>query len=146
MTIGRSITLLVITLFMNVALSHHAQAPVYDGTRTVTINGIVTEFRFINPHAMMAIEVTDDSGTKEVWAIELAGRLSLSRDGWSDDSVAVDEHVTITGHPMHSGANGLWLTRIVLGDGSELLGPREATQNAIEEQRRLRAQERTEHN
>jgi hypothetical protein len=131
---------------MNVALSHHAQAPVYDGTRTVTINGIVTEFRFINPHAMMAIEVTDDSGTKEVWAIELAGRLSLSRDGWSDDSVAVDEHVTITGHPMHSGANGLWLTRIVLGDGSELLGPREATQNAIEEQRRLRAQERTEHN
>ena len=38
---------------------HHAFSPVYDSKRSVTVAGVVTEFRFVNPHAMLSLEVND---------------------------------------------------------------------------------------
>jgi hypothetical protein len=34
-------------------LSHHAFSPVYDDTRQISVTGVVTQFKFVNPHAMM---------------------------------------------------------------------------------------------
>ena len=39
--------------------AHHAFSPVYEESRTITVEGVVTEFRFINPHALMSMDVTD---------------------------------------------------------------------------------------
>ena len=42
--------------------AHHAFSPVYDDKRTVTVAGVVTQFRFVNPHAFLSLDVTDDTG------------------------------------------------------------------------------------
>ena len=44
------------------ATAHHAFSPVYDIKRTISLQGVVTEFRLVNPHALMLMDVTDESG------------------------------------------------------------------------------------
>jgi len=61
-----------------IVAAHHSFAAVYDDKRTVSVTGVVTEFRFVNPHALMAINVTDDAGKVVKWTVEFAGRLNLS--------------------------------------------------------------------
>jgi len=42
----------------------------------VTVTGVVTQFRFVNPHALMTLEVTDKDGKIVTWVVEFAGRLN----------------------------------------------------------------------
>ena len=60
------------------ASSHHSFAAVYDADRVITVEGVVTQFRFVNPHAMMVMEVTDANGQASQWTVEFSGRLNLS--------------------------------------------------------------------
>jgi hypothetical protein len=126
-----------------VSLAHHAFSPVYDGTRTVTIKGILTEFKLVNPHATMTLDVTNEAGKHETWTVEMAGLLSLSRQGWTEDSVSLGEQLTVTGNPTHTGSPRIAFRRLVLPNGQELLDPNDNRQDDIEEQRRERARQRT---
>ncbi len=60
----RPLVLVVLSVVVfTVALgAHHAFSPVYDDKRTVTVTGVVTQFRFVNPHALLYLDVTDDTG------------------------------------------------------------------------------------
>ena len=62
------------------AWAHHSGAGV-DRTRTVTITGVVKEFRWTNPHSWIDLEVTDAKGTA-VWSIEMNPPPYLVRSGW----------------------------------------------------------------
>jgi hypothetical protein len=126
--------------------AHHARSPVYNASRSVTVEGLVTEFNFYNPHAVISLDVTDDAGELVKWSIELAGKLNLTVGGWTDDSVMVGERVVITGNPTHTGSPGLWLVRLIRADGSELLLPGEVRSNALEDERRRRIEERDQQN
>ena len=62
--------LLVLPLLVITAVktgAHHAFSPVYDAKRTITVDGVVTQFRFVNPHAMMLMEVKNKAGKAETW-------------------------------------------------------------------------------
>ena len=125
-----------------VSLAHHAFAPVYDGTRTVTIEGVLTEFKLINPHAAMTLDVMDEAGRHETWTVEMAGLLSLSRQGWTKDTVSAGEHLTITGNPTHTGSQRIAFRRLVKADGTELVDPGDNRRDDVDEQRRERARQR----
>ena len=124
---------------VSTATSHHSFSAVYDDTRLVTVSGVVTQFKFVNPHAMMSMDVTDASGKISKWTVEFAGRLNLSNVGWTAESIKGGERVTVTGNPTHSGSERIAFKKLVHADGSELLpaGPQRA--NALEEERRQRA-------
>ncbi len=122
------------------AIPHHAFSPVYDEKRVITVAGVVTEFRFVNPHAMMLMDVADDSGNMEKWTVEFAGRLNLSEFGWTADSITPGEKVTVTGNPTHTSSPRMFFRRIVRADGSELLPGNAQRLDTIEEQRRRRRQ------
>lgn len=122
------------------AVSHHAFSPVYDDARVITVAGVVTEFRFVNPHAMMSMDVTDESGKVVKWTVEFAGRLNLSEFGWTAGSIKAGEKVMVTGNPTHSGSARLFFRRIVRADGTELLPGNAQRLETIEEQRRRRRQ------
>ena len=124
------------------ALAHHAFSPVYDGTKTVTIKGIVTEFKLVNPHTTMTLDVTDEAGKHEMWTVEMAGLLSLSRQGWTKDTVSVGDELIVTGNPTHTGSPRIAFRRLVLPNGKELMDPNDNRTDAVEEQRRQRARQR----
>jgi len=125
------------------ASSHHAFSPVYDEKRLITVVGAVTEFRFINPHAIMLMDVADESGKVAKWTVEFAGRLNLSEVGWTADSVKAGERITVTGNPTHTGSQRMFFRKLVRADGSELLPAGPQRLKAIEEERRQRALQRT---
>lgn len=80
----RSFTIVLALLLVPgvpMGLSHHSFSGVYDGTRVVTVTGVVTQFKFVNPHALMLMDVTDESGKVSKWTVEFAGRLNLKLAG-----------------------------------------------------------------
>src|SRR5207244_7189826 len=133
---------LVLVLFSAEAGSHHSFSPVYDEKRLITVVGVVTQFRFVNPHAMMFMDVTDEAGKIAKWTVEFAGRLNLSEVGWTADSIKSGERVTVTGNPTHTGSQRLFFRRLVRADGTELLPAAAQRLSAIEEERRQRTLQR----
>ena len=122
--------------------SHHGFSSVYDEKRLVTVAGVVTQFRLVNPHAMMLMDVTDEAGRVVKWTVEFAGRLNLSNVGWTADSIKAGERVTVTGNPTHTDSQRMFFRRLVRPNGTELLPAADQRLNAIEEERRQRARQR----
>jgi Family of unknown function (DUF6152) len=125
------------------ASSHHAFSPVYDAKRTITVAGVVTQFRFVNPHAMMLMDVKDKSGKVVKWNVEFAGRLNLEEAGWTADSIKPGEHVKVTGNPAWKSDKRMAFVKLVRADGTELEPGRAQRLSAIEEERRQRAKQRS---
>ena len=132
----------VLMLSVAAASSHHSFSPVYDEKRLITVVGVMTQFKFVNPHAMMFLDVTDETGKVAKWTVEFAGRLNLSEVGWTADSVKAGERVTVTGNPTHTGSQRMFFRRLVRADGTELLPAGPQRLQAVEEERRRRALQR----
>jgi hypothetical protein len=128
------------------AQAHHSFFAVFDGEQLVTITGTVTEFRMVNPHAMMSIETVDDIGMPKIWTEEFDGRLHLSRAGWDRTTFTVGESLEITGNLARSGSAMMFFNRSVDASGKEIIRPRVELQNSIEEQRRQRRAQRNAQN
>ena len=126
---------------VTVSHSHHSFSAVYDGTKQTTVTGVVTQFRFVNPHAMMSVDVADPSGKTAKWVVEFDGRLNLSNFGWTSDSIKSGERLTVTGNPSHTEANRLFFLKLIHADGTELVRGGQRL-SAVEEDRRQRARQR----
>ena len=91
------------------AQAHHSFAAFFDPAKTVTITGTVTEFRFTNPHGMVALDVRKPDGSVEKWRAETNAPVVLVRRGWSRDVIKPGQVVTIDGWPSRDGRNYLRL-------------------------------------
>jgi hypothetical protein len=65
------------------AFAHHGAAAEYDLLHPIRLKGVVTEFRYVNPHSQIYFEVTDSNGNVVNWAGELNSPYSLTQDGWT---------------------------------------------------------------
>jgi hypothetical protein len=99
--------------------AHHGSAA-YDLSRSQSVTGTVTAFRWINPHGL--IELVGRTGDQDgaVWTAETAGLTILVRAGWSKASLAPGMAVTLVGHPARNGEHAMILERVVLEDGRVL--------------------------
>jgi hypothetical protein len=100
------------------ALAHHGQAG-YNIGQPVTVTGTVTEFKFVNPHCLIYMEVKAGSSEPQKWQGELTSPNHLLRAGWTAESLKPGDQVTLTGFRAKSGANSLWITKTVV-NGEEL--------------------------
>lgn len=130
-----------LVLSVKSAGAHHSFSAVYDDKRTIAVTGVVTQFRFVNPHALLYLDVTDDTGKVVKWAVEFAGRLNLSEVGWTAESITSGERVTVTGNPTHAPSSRMAFRRLVRPDGTVLQSGGPQRTDAIEEERRERARQ-----
>jgi hypothetical protein len=80
------------------AQAHHSWAP-YDLETEVTLEGVVTEYKWANPHSYIHLQTAGEDGSSEVWEIEASSAVVMRNRGWSADSVAVGDRVTIYANP-----------------------------------------------
>jgi len=73
------------------------------------VKGTVTKFEFINPHALIYIDVMGDKGNVEHWIAESSSNNHLSRGGYDKNSLKPGDQVIVTGHRAKNGAYGLEL-------------------------------------
>ncbi len=65
------------------ASAHHGTAAEYDLLHPITLKGVMTEFRYVNPHSQIYFDVTDSNGNVVNWSGELNSPYSLTQDGWT---------------------------------------------------------------
>lgn len=107
-----------VLLVPTLMLAHHGQAA-YDVTQTVTIKGTVTGFKFTNPHCIVSLDV-NDKNQKQEWQGELTSPNHLVRAGWTAQTFKPGDEVTLSGFRAKTGANSMWITKVVLGNGEEM--------------------------
>lgn len=101
------------------AFGHHGGAA-WDTKTTVTLQGTITDFRFINPHIQIFLDSKDEKGNVIHWACEGADPAMLVRQGWSRETLKPGDHVTVVGRPAKSGAKLVELQKLTLANGQEL--------------------------
>lgn len=86
------------------ASAHHPFAAEFDESKPVTLTGTVTKFEWKNPHAMVHIDGRDSAGQRGQWTIELGGMDELMKQGWTRDSIKLNDSVTIEGWRAKDGS------------------------------------------
>ena len=117
----RLAAVLVVLLFAAPALAHHSGAGI-DRTKTVTVEGIVKDFRWTNPHSWIDLEVTDAKGVPTVWSIEMNPPPYLVRSGWKSSTLKAGDKVSVTLNPIRTGEPGGIFVSVTLADGRVLDG------------------------
>lgn len=110
---------IVFLLFSGPVLAHHGRSN-YDVTGTATVKGIVTEFEWVNPHALIHLDVTGENGNVEKWIAETNSPNTLSRQGWSRNTVKTGDEITLVGHRVKGGGNYINFSKITFADGRVL--------------------------
>ena len=111
----------VLLLFVGAGQSpaHHGTAS-YDTSKSATVKGTVTDFQFVNPHVLVFLDAKDDKGGVQKWQGELTSPNHLVRNGWTKSSLKLGDVVTLAGFPAKSGVTSLWITKVLLADGTSL--------------------------
>ena len=108
-------------LSMGVATAHHSTAE-FDYTKQITINGMVKEVQWTNPHAFIQLLVDDTAGLRVEWSVEI-GSPSLNINlGWRKNSVKAGDEVTMLLSPARNGKPYGTLRVLTFADGRQLEG------------------------
>ncbi len=120
----RKILLLIAFMLLTPAMviAHHNAASHYMLDQKITVTGVVTEFRLINPHVRIYFDVKTDDGEIQKWLGEGNASSVLRRRGWTDDHLKPGDVITISGAPARDGGHKIDWESIVLEDGTELRG------------------------
>lgn len=103
---------------MSGAIGHHASAPHFDANRPIELEGVVTKFEFVNPHAYLYLDVTDADGNVSNWNCEMSAASPLSRQGWTADLFRPGMAVSIDGTAARRDPHGCAFQSGTLADGT----------------------------
>ena len=111
----------VAAAFAAPAFAHHSFA-MFDAEKTVTLEGTVKEFEWVNPHSWLRVMVNDEkTGKPLLWALELSSPGRLVTMGMRADSVKPGDAVSVTFHPMRDGSRGGQFIEAVLPSGQKVI-------------------------
>jgi len=106
-------------LIVGTAFAHHSPI-VFDRTKQVTLTGVVTEFRWGNPHSWIHIDVTDKDGKVGNWGIEMDPASHLAREGWKSTTLKPGDKVSVVVFPLRNDEKGGQYISVTLPDGTKL--------------------------
>lgn len=115
-------TLLLVLLISVPVHSHHSPESHYVVSELITVTGVVTKFRLINPHARIYFDVTAADGAVQRWFAEGNASAILRRRGWNKDTLQPGDVIEITGNPARDGGHKMDWKLIVTEDGTEYRG------------------------
>ncbi len=105
-------TLGAILAAASVTQAHHSLAGVYDSSRTVTLQAVVREFHFVNPHPYLLVDAPAGDASPQRWRLELDNRFELSGIGMTAATFQADDRVVVSGSPGRSQAGMLYVRRL----------------------------------
>ena len=111
---SRSVLSIVVAsaLFGMTTQAHHSISAVYDDTQRVTIEGVVTEFQFVNPHPIVVVDVRDSSGKAQQWRLEMDNQRELADIGFTIDTLKPGERLVVIGSLARRQAQSLYVRRL----------------------------------
>ena len=132
MTRSQAVAWCLVSLLGGLAMSrslaaHHGTLVSYDRDKAWTAKAVVTEFRYVNPHAQLYFDVKDDKNHAGHWSGELLPNpAQLIASGWtrkrSMEALQAGTTITVTVAPARAGGMVVLMMRILNEKGEELLG------------------------
>ena len=110
MKTARALTLfatatLLLAVCVDTASAHHSTT-IYDSDNPIELSGTVVEWRFINPHCLIMLEVTGESGDTAIWILEGSNTSVLFRRGWTPMTLQPEDKIVVSVRPLRSGVPG----------------------------------------
>jgi hypothetical protein len=106
--------------------AHHSTAA-FDTSRVVKIEGTITQFRWINPHASIKIDgVTEGDDADGLWTVEMTAPNILINQGWTRTALKAGDKVMMFVNPLRNqvvlndGSTGSLYVGVILADGKDL--------------------------
>lgn len=92
------------------AHGHHALSANYI-EEVGTIEGVVVEVFWANPHVHYYIEVAGEDGATRLWDLESSNLNGMASAGWTRDTVKVGDRIRVSGRLGREGRPRLALER-----------------------------------
>ena len=103
------------------AEAHHSSTPFYDDAKSVEAIGVVSRFHFQNPHSFIFIQGENEAGETVEWEVELGAAVSMSRRGWTGETIKAGDPIRAVGNPSRApGTFGLCCAELSRPDGSPI--------------------------
>jgi len=104
------------------AAAHHSMA-MYEFAMT-HLEGTVQEFKYVNPHSIIMLKVTQPNGSSAVWYLEGDAPATLTREGLSATAFQPGDRLKMDVNRLRSGQNGgYWSSRAIRElNGHEFFG------------------------
>jgi hypothetical protein len=94
---------------VSLAQAHHSISGVYDTSRQVTVEGVVVQFHFVNPHPFLTMDVRQDGGAAQQWRVEMDNRRELVDVGMDEQTLKPGDRVVVKGNPLRENARSLYI-------------------------------------
>lgn len=118
----RSITVsLLILLVSPSALAHHSATAFFDRETIMEVEGTVTEVYWRNPHVGFKLDVVNDAGETVEWELEAGTTNTLTRRGFTADSLNIGERVRAAGAASRRGEPAIFVSNLLLPNGDEVI-------------------------
>jgi hypothetical protein len=105
-----------------VVTAHHSRPGLDPSDPPIVLKGTVAEYRWRNPHILFFWDVKDESGKVVRWVGEFGSIASSIASGMTKDSFKVGDEVTVTAIPSRAGTPVAILRKIVLANGTVVVG------------------------
>ena len=102
------------------ASAHHSVPVNFDQSKEVTISGMLTEIKWVNPHSRFRVNVTGDDGKTVEWLVEMGAINTMKRAGFETERFNIGDMLTIIGWPGRGRDRTMLLRTAVLKDGTRL--------------------------
>jgi Family of unknown function (DUF6152) len=102
------------------AFAHHSVPVNFDQSKEITISGMLTEIKWVNPHSRFRVNVMGDDGKAVEWLVEMGAINTMKRAGFETERFNVGDMLTIIGWPGRGRERTMLLRTAVLKDGTRL--------------------------
>ena len=107
------------------AWAHHAYSAEYDENKPIRLEGTIALMEWVNPHAVIHVDVRNSDGSISRWAIQSNSPNTLLRRGITKKSVEPGMKVVIEGYQARNGSTSAVGAVMTFGDGRAIfLGSR----------------------
>lgn len=110
---------LVSMLSTGAVVAHHSPAA-FDRTNPLIVQGTVQQFKWVNPHSWVFLQVPDGKGGTDKWTLEGGSTSVMVRNGWKSTSLKPGQKVKALIAPNRDGSNGGELLSVTFEDGKVL--------------------------
>ena len=90
------IPLLFFCCVTNYTTAHHSTNANFT-QEIISVEGLIEQVRFQNPHASVLIKNVDEAGSETFWLIESSSRTTLQRQGVTFERLEVGKKIVATG-------------------------------------------------
>ena len=101
-------------------LTHQSINAEYDRESPISLNGVITEVEWQSPHIWYYIDVANEQGQIEKWAISGGSPNMLMRRGVYKSVLEIGMTITVQGFRARDGSNNAAGRQVTRSDGSNV--------------------------